>query len=105
MDVRDRWVSSQRPIAGLTSRVTAISTAELRPAHAAQDRLGEKLALNGVLIARVEIDAFGIRAAVHPDSRPAVGRRVKGDLDLDPAARAHDIDALMARQLSGAGER
>ncbi len=33
-----------------------------------------------------------------------VGRGVEGDLDLDPAFRPHDVDALIGRQLGRNGE-
>src|SRR5262245_27119738 len=50
-----------------------------------EDRPGEKVALDRVLVADVEGDLLDVAPALVPHQAGAVGRGVEGDLDLDAA--------------------
>ena len=72
-----------------------------------QNRLGEGIGLERVLIADVEPDLFGfakIAAALQPNPAGAIGRGVERDFDLDPAGRAENVYALVGGDLRAAGK-
>src|SRR5882724_13721945 len=76
---------------------------------AAADRLGEEVALDGVLVAHREclFPGRGVAeraAVVDEDAAGPVGRRVEGDLHLDPALGAEYLHALIGYQLGRAHE-
>ena len=74
-----------------------------------QNRFGEGIALQGVLIAdgeglRGDAVAEQIATVVDEEASGAIDRRVEGDLDLDASAGAEEVDALVRDQLRTAGE-
>src|ERR1017187_2662595 len=76
---------------------------------AIDNRFGEGIALQGVLIA--DGKGFGgnavteqIAAAVDQEAGGTIHRRVEGNLDLEATASAKEVDALVRDQLRTAGE-
>lgn len=70
-----------------------------------KNRLGEQVALDGVLVADLEGDFLDTGFGLLPDAAGAVRWGVERDLDLDAAVCTEDVDALKRRQLRRAGER
>ncbi len=69
-----------------------------------QDGFREEVALEGVLVGGFGEHFPGLAGPVVQQAAGLIRRGVEGDLDLDPAAGAHDQDALVALAEGRTGE-
>src|SRR5579884_3375918 len=69
-----------------------------------EDRLGEEIALDGVLVAGLQQNALDLVTVLVVDSAGLVGRSVEWNLDLDTTMCAENIHPLIRRDLSPAGK-
>ena len=96
-------------MASITAMFLMASSSGDRNFSVFQNGFGERIALQGVLIAdgegfRGDASAEEVAAVVDEEASGAVDRRVEGDFDLNASARAEEVDALVGDQLRAAGE-